>query len=322
MKVAITDHSFANLEIEELQLQAQGHEIVAWKEKRPAAELPALVADADAVITQFAPLTAEVIASMRQARIIVRYGIGVDNVDLEAAREKGIPVCNVPDYCIEEVADHTLALLLALTRQVVINCENVRQGGWGLAGGLNQMRTLRDLTVGVVGFGRIGREVARRLQAFKCRILVHDPLVYSVEVEQRGCVPTSLDQLLADSDAITLHCPSTARTRGLLNRDSLARAKTGVLVVNVARGDLINSAALLEALGSGKVAAAALDVFDPEPIPPDHPILRLSNVIVSPHVASASVPAVRKLRETAARLVIKALRGDPLPNVVNGVAVV
>ena len=143
MKIAITDYSFPSLDIEEGILRPLGHEIAAWKEKRTAAELPELVADADAVITQFAPVNADVIASMRQAKVIVRYGIGVDNVDLDAAKARGIPVCNVPDYCIDEVADHTLAFILATTRQVVTNCVRVREGKWGLATSLDEMRALR-----------------------------------------------------------------------------------------------------------------------------------------------------------------------------------
>ena len=163
MKVVITDYTFPSLEIEEGILRAAGVDVVGGQCKTTA-ELIRLVADADAVITQFAPVTAEVIGAMGLARVIVRYGIGVDNVDLDAARARGIPVCNVPDYCIDEVADHTLALILATTRQVVTNAASVRSGKWGLATPLERMLTLRDLTVGVVGFGRIGREVAARLR--------------------------------------------------------------------------------------------------------------------------------------------------------------
>jgi D-3-phosphoglycerate dehydrogenase len=319
MKIAITDYSFADLAVEEGILRPLGHEIIAWKEKRPAADLPQLVAEADAVITQFAPVTAEVIASMKRAKAIVRYGIGVDNVDVAAAKARGIPVCNVPDYCIDEVADHTLAFILATTRQVVTNCVGIRNGKWALATPLDQMRTLRDLTVGVVGFGRIGREVAARLKAFKCRVLVHDPVVAAGEIDRAGCHPVALRELLSQSDVITLHCPSTAQTRGMLNRDSLAITKRGAVLINLARGDLVDSAALTEALQSEKLSAAALDVFATEPIPADHPILKMDNVIVASHIASCSVPAVRKLRETAANLAALAVRGESLPSVVNGV---
>ncbi len=319
MKIVITDYSFPNLDVEEGILKPLGYELVAWKEKRSATELTQLVADADAVITQFAPVNAEVIASMQHAKVIVRYGIGVDNVDLDAAKARGIPVCNVPDYCVDEVADHTLAFILATTRQVVSNCVLLREGKWGLATSLDQMKAMRDLTVGVVGFGRIGREVAARLRAFKCKVLVHDPVVAPAEIERSGCVAVSLQELLATSDVITLHCPSMAQTRGMINRESLATTKRGVIMVNLSRGDLIDSAALTEALQSGQVAAAALDVFAPEPIPADHPILKMSQVIASAHIASCSVPAVRKLRETAANLAVMALRGESLPSVVNGV---
>ena len=319
MKIAITDYSFPSLDVEEGILRPLGHEIVAWKEKRPATELPQLVADADAVITQFAPVNADVIASMSRTKVIVRYGIGVDNVYLDAAKARGIPVCNVPDYCIDEVADQTLAFLLATTRNVVTNCVRNREGKWGLPVPLDQMRALRDLTVGIVGFGRIGREVVARLRAFKCKVLVHDPVVAAGEIEQAGAKPVALRELLSQTDVISLHCPSTASTRGMMNRDSLAITRRGVILINVARGDLVDSAALTEALQSGHISAAALDVFAPEPIPADHPILKMDNVIVASHIASCSVPAVKKLRETAANLAEMALRGEALPNVVNGV---
>lgn len=319
MKVAVTDYSFPDLAVEETILQGAGHTLAAWKEKRTPAELASLVGDADAVITQFAPVNAEVIGAMQKARVIVRYGIGVDNVDLEAARARGIPVCNVPDYCIDEVADHTLAFILATTRQVVPNCVRVRGGTWGLATPLGGMQALRDLTVGVVGFGRIGREVAARLKAFKCRVLVHDPVVAASAITQAGCEAAALDDLFRQADVLSLHCPSTAQTRGMVNQTSLATMKRGAILINVARGDLVDSAALVAALESGQLSAAALDVFAPEPIPADHPILKRDNVIVASHIASCSVPAVRKLRETAAQLAATALRGEPLPNIVNGV---
>ena len=319
MKVAITDYSFPNLDVEEGILYPQGHQIAAWKEKHSALQLSELLADADAVITQFAPLTADVIQSMQRSRVIVRYGIGVDNVDLLAAKARGIPVCNVPDYCIDEVADQTLAFMLATTRQVLSNCHAVREGRWGLATPLEQMRTLRDLTVGLVGFGRIGREVAARLQPFHCRVLVHDPAVTDAAVEKSGCHSVRMDQLFAESDLISLHCPSMPQTRGMINRDSLSAMKQGAILINVARGDLIDSDALCEALLKKHLSAAALDVFTPEPIPSDHPMLQMENVIFASHIASCSVRAVRTLRETAATIAAMALRGEPLPNIVNGV---
>ncbi len=316
--VAITDYTFPSLEIEETILRSVGAQIRAGNDKQVPA-LKTLVANADAVITQFAPVNADVIAAMRQARVIVRYGIGVDNVDLAAAQKRGIPVCNVPDYCINEVADHTLAFILSLTRQVVPNALHIREGKWGLASPLDQLRTLRDQAVGIVGFGRIGREVAARLAPFKCRRLVFDAFVPGDVVKAAGCEAASLDELLAQSDIVTLHCPSTSETRRLLDTDTIRRMKRGVIVINLARGDLVNTAALVEALQSGQVAAVAIDVCDPEPIPADSPLRSLSNVIASSHIASASPKAVRTLRETAARIAVMALCGEPVPNIVNGV---
>jgi D-3-phosphoglycerate dehydrogenase len=317
--VLVTDHTFDPLDIEQRILEPLGA-ILDARQCKTAEQLVPLVGDADAVLTQFSPVSAQVISAMKKVRVIVRYGIGVDNVDLAAARERGIPVCNVPDYCIDEVADHTLAFILAVTRQVVPNCARVRGGPWGLAVPLSEMKTLRDLTVGVVGFGRSGREVVRRLRPFRGVVHVFDPAVNPKEIESAGAsAATSLDELLSHSDILTLHCPSTAQTRRMLGAERLAQMKRGSILVNLARGDLVDTSALVAGLQSGHLAAAALDVCDPEPIPPGHPLLQMPNVIVSAHLASTSVRAVRTLRETAAGLVARRLRGETLPNVVNGV---
>ena len=318
-KIVVTDYSFDKLDVEESILLPLGVELVGQNCKTPE-ELIALVADADCVITQFAPLKAPVVAAMQKAKAIVRYGIGVDNVDLAAARERGIPVCNVPDYCIDEVADQTLSFVLALTRSVVPNCLLLRSGKWGLAVPLSEMRNLRDLTVGVVGLGRIGREVVRRLLAFKCQVLAFDPALPAAEIAKLGCQSASLQEVLTGCDLLTLHCPSTPETRKLINAESIAGMKKGVLLVNVSRGDLVDTPALVAALQTGQVAAAALDVFDPEPLPADHPLLKMDNVVVAPHIASTSVKAVRTLRESVARIAAAAIQGKPLPNIVNGVA--
>jgi D-3-phosphoglycerate dehydrogenase len=316
--VVVTDWTFPDLSVEEGILKRHGVELMA-RQCKAEADLIGLCADADAVITQFARLKAKVILAMRKARAIVRYGIGVDNVDLDAARERGIPVCNVPDYCIDEVADQTLAFILATTRQVVTHANHLRAGRWGLATSLAGMTALRDLTVGVAGFGRIGREVVKRLLPFKCAVQVFDPVVPATEIEKPGARAVSFEELLRNADVLTLHCPSTAQTRKLMNHDSFARLKPGAIFINVGRGDLADPEALTAALQTGRLGAAALDVFDPEPIPPGHPILTLPNVILSPHIASCSVPAVRKLREEATNLALAAVRGEALPNIVNGV---
>lgn len=317
-KVVVTDYAFPDLNIEQEILSAAGCEVVG-RQCKTEADLIALCRDADAVITQFARVNAGVIGAMARARVIVRYGIGVDNVDLEAARARRIPVCNIPDYCIDEVADHTLAFILATARQVVPHTLHLRAGQWGLAVRLAVMTTLRDLTVGVVGFGRIGREVAKRLAAFKCKVLVFDPLVPASDIEEFGARAAPLNDLLEAADVLTLHCPSTPQTRKLMNGTAFAKLKPGAIFINLGRGDLVDTPALTTALERGHLGAAALDVFDPEPIPANHPILKMPNVILTPHIASASTTAVKKLRETAARLALQAVRGEPLANIVNGV---
>lgn len=316
--VAITDYTFPNLDTERAILEPLGCEIIYGQCKTPEQLIP-LVEQADAVITQFAPVNAEVIQAMQRAKVIVRYGIGVDNVDLQAAKAKGIPVCNIPDYCIDEVADHTLAFILATTRQVVPNTLLIREGKWGLATDLSAMRTLKDQTVGVIGFGRIGREVIARLQAFKCKVLVHDPVVSADSIANARCQAVSLQEILSQSDILSLHCPSTSETKKLLRDETIATMKTGAIVINLARGDLIDTQAMIRALQAGKLSSLAIDVCDPEPIPLDSALRSLPNVITASHIASASPKAVRKLRESAAHHAANALTNQKLIHVVNGV---
>jgi D-3-phosphoglycerate dehydrogenase len=314
----ITDSTFPNIDPERRILEAAGCEVVLGK-IGPEEELIGLTRDADGIITQFAKLTPAVLDRMKQVKVIVRNGIGYDNIDVQAARERRIPVCNIPDYCIDEVADQTLAFILALTRQVVPNDRYVRDGHWGLAVREDQMKALRDLTVGVVGFGRIGRAVVKRIQAFGSRILVADPFVAGEAIRAAGAEPATLDSLLQTSDLVTLHCFLNSQTRHLINAESLAKMKPGVLLVNVGRGGLVHSADLIAALRSGKVAGAALDVFEQEPLPSDSPLRTMANVVVASHIASVSTRAMKTARETSAHLVLKALRGEKLENVVNGV---
>lgn len=319
IKVAVTDNPFGPLDLESKILEPLGCQLDARVKAPPPDELVQLVADAEYVMTVFASITPEIIAAMRKAKLIVRYGVGVDNIDLEAARARQIPVCNVPDYCMDEVADHTLALILAMTRQLVPNCIKLRGGTWGLAVPHEAMKPLSELTVGVIGCGRIGREVVQRLRPFKCRIAVHDPALAPVEVRSLGGEPVDFEAVLQASDILTLHCPSIPQTYRIVNRETIAMMKPGAILINVGRGTLVDPAALVDALEAGHLAGAGLDVFDPEPLPADSPLLTRERVVVSPHVAAVSVNAVRTLRETAANLVALAIRGEPLRNVVNGV---
>jgi len=314
--IVVTDYKFPDLALEEAAADKAGCVLIGHHCDTEA-ELTAAVAGADAVITQFARLSAPVVAAMTRARAIVRYGIGVDNVDLDAARQHGIPVANIPDYCIDEVADHTLSFILAMTRQVVTHTADLRAGHWRLAVPVSGMKVLRDQTVGLVGFGRIGREVAARLLAFKCRVLVYDPMVPEADILRSGGLSVPLPQLLAESDIVSLHCPSTTATRHIIGSAALAAMKPSALLVNVARGDLVDTNALLDALQSGHLGAAALDVFDPEPLPLAHALRTLPNVVIAPHIASVSVTAVQALRQGAIARAVAAVRGQLPDNVVN-----
>jgi D-3-phosphoglycerate dehydrogenase len=317
-KVVITDSTFPNTDPERRILEPAGCEVVLGR-LGPEEELIAMTCDADALLTQFAKLTPNVIAQMKRVKVIVRNGIGYDNIDVDAARQHGIAVCNIPDYCIDEVADQTLAFVLALTRQVMPNHELVRSGRWGLAVREDQMKTLKEMTTGVVGFGRIGRAVVKRLAAFDGHIVVADPFVSPDAVRAAGAEAVSLDELFAQSDLVSLHCLLNAQTRHLINERSLAKMKRGVILINVGRGGLVDTAALESALQSGQIAAAGLDVFEQEPLPVDSPLRKMENVVVASHIASVSTRAMKTARETSALLVLKALRGEKLENVVNGV---
>ncbi len=316
-KVVITDFAGGNIDIEKNLLEEAGCQVV-FPQTQAQDRLIDAIADADYVITQFAPINAAVIAAMSRCKVIVRYGIGVDNVDLKAAAAKNIPVCNIPDYCIDEVADHTLALALDATRQITPSANNVRNGQWKPAVSLSQMHALRNMIVGVIGFGRIGREVAARFKAFKCKVQVFDPVAAPTDIEAAGCVSVSLDEIICGSDLITLHCPSNDHTRYMINVDSIGKMKKGVIIVNSSRGTLIRTEDLIAGLKSGQVAAAALDVTDPEPINFDSELLKFPTVVVTSHIASVSAQAVRKLREDAAGIVIRVHNGGKAINVVNG----
>lgn len=319
--VAVTDHTFPSLDIETRMLEPLGCTFSVGQCREPT-ELIEFLRGADYIITQFAPMNAEVISSLSDAQLIVRYGIGVDNVDLAAAAKKKIPVCNVPDYCIDEVADHTLALILAATRQVVANAQYVKNGKWGMPVPLRAMCSLKSMTVGVIGFGRIGKEVAARLSPFKCSIAVYDPAVADTDIVAAGYRSMQLEELLGSCDVLTLHCPAVEATRHLIDARAISKLKEGAILINVARGAVVCTESLVDGLQSGKIGFAALDVLEKEPISADHPLLNLENVLITSHIASTSETAVATLRREVASLVARAVQGQPLRNVVNGVSAI
>jgi len=259
-------------------------------------------------------VTGALLESAPQLKVIGRAGVGVDNVDIEAATRRGVLVLNTPGGNAVSVAEHTLALLLALARQVPAAHESTRRGEWRKAefGGYE----LKGKTLGLVGLGRIGQEVARRAQAFEMTVVAHDPFVAAPLARDLGAELVSLEVLLRRADFLSLHATLTPETTRLLNREALAKCRRGVRVINTARGELIDEAALAEALASGQVAAAALDVFASEP-PGDSPLLKLPNVIVTPHIAGSTAEAQEEVGWRIAQQVRDYLKEGIVRNAVN-----
>ena len=253
--------------------------------------------------------TADRLARLQRCRVIVRYGVGVDNVDLAAARECGITISCVPDYCLEEVATHAIALLLALHRQLEPYSSKARAGQLGIDA-THPIRRLSTLTFGVVGFGRIGRETGARAAGLGMRILAYDPYLDDAAIRRGGAEPRSLDALLAESDAVSLHVPLNEQTRNLVGSDRVRLMKPGALLLNVGRGGLVDESALAEALFSGHLGGAGLDVTTIEPLPAGHPLLSTPNTILTPHVAWYSTGAQRDLQVKAAEEAARVLVGE------------
>lgn len=278
--------------------------------------LLAAVPEADALVIRSAhKIDAEVLHAAPRLKIIARAGVGVDNVDIPLATELGIVVVNTPDGNTISTAEHTFGLMLALARHIPQAHASMNAGKWDRKSfsGVE----LRGKTLGVVGFGRIGRAVAKRALAFEMTVIAHDPYLTTDLAADLGVKLVSLDELFHTSDFITLHAMLTAENHEMINRESLARMKRGVRIIDAARGALINEADLAEALQSGQVAGAALDVYAEEPPRPDNPLLHLPNVVHTPHLAASTEDAQITVSVDAAKLVVDALLRDDVKNVVN-----
>lgn len=312
MRIVITDSGFANIIPETATITEAGFELVAAQCKT-AEEVISAAADADGIIVQWAPITAKVISKLDRCKVIVRYGIGVDNVDLAAARQKGIPVCNVPDYCIDEVADHTVALALALARQLIQIDTRTRAGVWKIIPD-KPMPSFSEMTFATAGYGRIARAVLDRASAFGFKLAAYDPYVAP---SSDRVAPLSLDELFRQADVLSLHVPLSPETKHLVNAGRLAQMKPTAILVNTARGSLIDTTALAQALQAGTIAAAGVDVFEFEPLEENHPLRRCPNVLLTSHVSWFSEQSVPKLQLMAAQEAVRALKGEPLRNQVN-----
>jgi len=250
-----------------------------------------------------------VIAGLERCQIISRYGIGVDNVAVEAATEKGIVVTNVPDYCLDEVADHTRALLLALARKITRLDRATKQGRWDVWSAAAPVYGLRDSSLGLIGFGQTARRAATRAQGFGMQVLAHDPWISEASFHEYNATSTSLDELLRLSHFVSLHTQLMDDTYHLIVEDELKRMKPRAFLINTARGDIVDERALFRALTEGWIAGAAVDVLAQEPPPPDYQLVSLDNIIVTPHAAFYSERSIQELRRRATREVVRVLQG-------------
>jgi D-3-phosphoglycerate dehydrogenase / 2-oxoglutarate reductase len=306
--VAAVDHRFPDLELERRVLERLDVELRDAKGLSRAEALEAC-SEADAIMVgaRFS-VDAEAFAAMPRCREVVRYGVGVDNVDLAAATRAGAWVAYVPDYCIEEVADHALTLMLALNRRTKELDAAVRDGQWGIPAGLPVHR-LSSCVLGLIGFGRIGEALGRRAAALGMRVIAHDPVRDHADILAAGAEPATLDEVLRRADYVSLHMPGDGGAP-VLDARRLGLMKSSASLINVARGGLVDEIALVGALRSGALAGAALDVASAEPLTPPHPLLDAPNVILTPHAAWYSLEAVQDLRTKAAEEVARVLRGE------------
>jgi D-3-phosphoglycerate dehydrogenase len=313
-KVVLTDYVWESLDVEKKLLDGLA-ELVPLKTKKPE-EFISEAQDCDALLNTYAgPITADVMARMPKCRIIARYGIGVDTIDLDAATRAGIIVTNNPTYCIHEVAEHTMALVLACARKVPLYDRLVRSSRWEVPPGKPVFR-MSGRTLGLVGFGNIARQVAVRANAFGMRILFADPFVAERQFDVPG-EKVELPELLAQSDFVSLHPPLTRETSKMMNGESLSRMKPTAFLINCARGPVVDTDALVRALDAKTIAGCALDTTDPEPLPDPHPLRGRDNVIVTPHVAWYSEQSLVGLQAGAPGEVRRVLTGEWPVNVVN-----
>ena len=312
--VAVADSVFPNLDPAREVVARAGAELRLAQQ--PTAEsIVATAKDADAVLVTYAKINADMISQMKKCRIISRFGIGVDNVDLEAATRAGIVVTKVPDYCIDEVSDHAMALLLSLVRKIPFASARAHSGKWDMPA-VVPIHRLRGTVLGLMGFGRIPQLVAPKAQAFGMRVVAHDPFIPAAAMEKAGVGKVEFRELLKVSDYVSIHSPLLPETRHLFSTDAFRQMKPGALLVNTARGPIVDEAALAAALDAKQIAGAALDVLEQEP-PTSSPLFGRDNVILTPHTSFYSVESLEELQTKAAEEVVRVLAGQAPRNPVN-----
>ncbi|QSE82965.1 C-terminal binding protein [Rhodococcus koreensis] len=316
MRMVITDHSFAGEDFERAAAKDLDADFAVFHATTEAEAIEA-VRGADVALVNFAPMTAAALGAMNPNGVVVRYGIGFDNVDLDAATRLGVRVCNVPDYGADTVADHAVTLTLMLVRKVAQFDRALAAGGWPSATELAPIRSTSETTVGLLGTGRIALAVAKRLRPFGFDLIAHDPYADPDVAAAHGIDLVDLDELFRRSHVLSLHAPATADTRGIVNADNLAKMPFGSFLVNTSRGALVEQDAVLDALDSGALAGVGLDVFHPEPLTPDHRLRAHPHAVLTPHAAFYSEQSLRDLQRLAAEEAARAIRGEPLRCPVN-----
>lgn len=306
-KVVITDYEFKTIEPELAILQQAGIEVIS-AQCRTEGEVIALAKDADGIINQYAPITKKVIDQLDKCKVIARYGIGFDTIDVDAATAKGISVANVTDYCIDEVSDHAFALLIASARKVVELNNAVKNGNWDFKVSKPIYR-LSDAVLGLVGFGNIPQVLAKKAQAFGIKVIAYDPFVPEAVANEMGVELVELNELCRQSDFVSVHTPLNVHTKGMISDEQFASMKSNAFIINTARGPIIDEQALILALKQKKIAGAGLDVLETEPIAKDNPLLTMDNVIINPHVAFYSEASELDLQRKTAQNVADVAEG-------------
>lgn len=311
LKVVVTDYTFPSVTSEQAAAEAAGAAFCAHQ-CRTDAEVAEAVAGADAVAVQFAAFGPLAAKAVKPGATVIRYGVGYDNIDRAAASAAGLRVGYVPDYCADEVADHTAASILCLLRKLVPLDASVRGGDWSAVRVARPLKPFGETVIGFFGMGQIGSAVRARLAGFGFRFIAADPGLSADRAEAQGGVTrVTADELLARSDLISLHAPATPATIGFFNAERLARMQPHAMIVNTARGQLIDEADLARALVEGTIGGAALDVFQAEPLPADSPLRSAPNCLLSPHAAWYSEAAIGRLQGLVAEDIARALRGEP-----------
>ncbi|MCG9127365.1 C-terminal binding protein [Candidatus Poribacteria bacterium] len=314
-KILITDYAWSSIEPErEIISQIGGEVIVA--DSGTETELLKLAPSVDAILTCWKPVQERILNAAEKCQIISRYGIGVDNINVESATEHGIIVTNVPKYCVDEVSEHTFALLLSCVRQTSRHNRSVRSGKWDCTIG-QKMYRLRGKTLGVIGFGNIAKSVIQKAKSFGLEVIVYSPRTSQEEIEGHDSLKVSFETLLSESDIITIHAPLTHETHHMFRFQEFRQMKKTAYLINTARGAIVDSGALEKALNSEEIAGAGIDVLEAEPPYVDEPLLYMNNVVITPHSAFVSEESIHELQVNAANSVVKVLSGQLPETVIN-----